>query len=59
MCSLNIFDVKFVHTIINYLKVKDYIILYVILITMSYLISMKFAKKLFKKSAMVTLGEEV
>lgn len=59
MCSLNIFDVKFVHTIINYLKVKDYIILYIILITMSYLISMKFAKKLFKKSAMVTLEEEV
>ena len=57
--ALGVFNVNFVYTIINYLEFKDYLILYIILISMSYLISIKFAKKLFKKSAITTLGEEV
>ena len=44
---------------INLPTLKDYIILYIILTVMSYLISTKFAKKLFKKSAITTLGEAV
>ena len=43
----------------GYMGVKDYILLYIILLFMSYLISTKFAKKIFKDSAMKTLKEEV
>lgn len=57
--SINIINVKFIHTILNFLKFNDYLILYIILIIMSYLISQKFAKKLFKNSAMSTLREEI
>ena len=39
--------------------VKDYIVLYIILVTMSYILSLKFAKKLFKESAVKTYYEEV
>ena len=55
----NIINVGFAHTILEYMKAKDYIILYIIVIMMSYLISSKFAKKIFKDSAMKTLKEEV
>lgn len=57
--SINIINIKFVHTILVYLKLSDYIILYIILTLMSYLISEKFAKKLFKNSAMSTIREEI
>lgn len=42
-----------------YLKVIDYFILYIILFVISYLIAGRYAKKLFKKSAMNTYREEV
>ena len=56
---LSVLNIKFIKTILTYLRLSDYIILYIILLAMSYLISQKFAKKLFKKSVMTTLGEEV
>lgn len=59
---LDYFDVigiSFADTIVKYMQVKDYVLVYVILIIMSYLISSKFAKKIFKDSAMKTLKEEV
>lgn len=49
----------FIKTILDYLKLRDYVVLYVILMVMSYLISLKYSKKLFKKSAMNTYKEEV
>ena len=55
----NIINVGFIDTIINYLKLSDYLLLYLILLGMSLLISMKFSKKLFKRSAITTIGEEV
>lgn len=55
----NVINANFAHTIIDYMGVKDYILLYIILLFMSYLISTKFAKKIFKDSAMKTLKEEV
>ena len=45
--------------LIDYLTLKDYALLYLILSLMSYLISQKFAKKLFKKSVVSTIKEEV
>ena len=57
--KIKVINVKFVKTILEYLTLNDYIILYIILLAMSYLISLKFAKKLFKKSAISTMKEEV
>lgn len=57
--KFNIINVNFVSTILTYLKFNDYVLLYLILLGMSYLISQKFAKKLFKNSATSTLKEEV
>lgn len=57
--GVKIINVGFIETIINYMKVSDYVILYLILIGMSYLISLRFARKLFKKSVMITMKEEV
>lgn len=57
--KLNIINIGFINTILNYLTIKDYILLYTVLICMSYLISQKFAKKIFKKSAISTMNMEV
>ena len=51
--------VKKIANIIDYLKLSDYIIMYIILVCMSYLISTRYARKIFKKSAMKTYREEV
>ena len=51
--------VEQVANIVEYLKMHDYIIMYFILIIMSYLISTRYASKIFKKSAMKTYREEV
>lgn len=50
---------EFVNNILSYLKINDYIILYIILIVMSVVIGLKYSKKLFKKSTMTTIKEEV
>ena len=55
----NVINLEFLNVIIEYLKISDYILLYLILIIMSYVVSLKFAKKLFKNSAITTLNEEV
>lgn len=57
--SIGVINVGFMHTVLTYLKFSDYLILYIILTLMSYLISQKFSKKLFKKSAISTILEEV
>lgn len=52
-------SLKFMQTILDYLEFSDYLILYVVLMLMSFLISLKYSKKLFKNSAMKTIKEEV
>ena len=47
-----------IRTLVEYLQVTDYVILYAILIVMGYLISGKFARSLFKKTAMGSFREE-
>lgn len=46
-------------TMIKYLGLKEYIIIYLITTLMSYLISLRYARKLFKDSTMNTIREEV
>ena len=53
------YSIAFIDTILKYLDYKDYLILYVIITLMSYLISVRFSRRLFKNSAMKTIREEV
>ena len=55
----NIVIFKPIKDLTEFFLLRDYIVLYLILIFMSYLIANRFAKKLFKKSAMKTYREEV
>jgi len=48
----------YVKSLIQYLTPGDYIILYAVLLFMAFLLSRRFARRLFKKSAMVTFREE-
>ena len=48
-----------ISNIVEYLQFRDYVLMYVILIAMSYLISSRYARKIFKNSAMETYREEV
>lgn len=57
--KLDILKSTLVSELVLYLKFKDYIILYVILIVMSILLALRYAKKVFEKSTMKTLKEEV
>jgi len=55
----NVIDVGMFNTVVSYMSLKDYVLLYFILVMMSYLISSRYSSKLFKKSAMKTIVEEV
>lgn len=55
----NLITINFLTTILKYLNLFDYILLYLIIMAMSYLISLRFSKKVFQKSAMTTMREEV
>lgn len=59
LVSRNIIHIKFISNVLEYLEIRDYILMYLILIGMSYLISTRFAHKIFKKSAMKSYREEV
>ena len=55
----NILKINYFSNMIEYLQFKDYILLYIILIGMSYLMSKRYSRKVFDKSAIKTLKEEV
>ena len=55
----NILDIKFISDSAEYLNMRDYILMYIVLVFMSYLISSRFSSKIFKKSAMKSYREEV
>lgn len=59
LVKYNILNVGFVENLIQFLSLREYILMYIILIIMSRLISRRFAKKIFKKSAIKTYNEEV
>ena len=55
----NIINNAYMKDLISYLKITDYVILYIVLFIMSVFIANRFSKKLFKKSAMKTYRDEV
>ena len=57
--SMDFVNIEMLTKMLKYLTISDYVILYLILVVMSILVSVKFSKKLFKNSAMKSLREEV
>ncbi len=54
-----VINVEFFNNIKDYMTIEYYIVVYVLLILMSYLISIRYSSKLFKNSVITTLSEEV
>lgn len=54
----DIVQVEALKTLLEYMRITDYILLYAVLVAMSWLISGKFAGKLFRKTAMGSYREE-
>ncbi len=58
MVNNGIVPVEYIVNLVQYMKPADYAILYGVLILMSYLISGKFVRKMFKKTAIGSFREE-
>ena len=58
LVSSRVIDIEYVSTLIKYMHVYDYVILYAILVVMSWLISEIFARGLFKRTAIASYREE-
>ena len=56
--KLNYINVSALNSIITYCKLPEYIIIYLLINTMSYIISLKYSKKIFTNSAASTLRED-
>jgi len=52
-------NLELINTVNTYFKYNDYLILYLIITFMSFLISMRYARKLFKNSVMSSYREEI
>ena len=59
LVKINIINFEYVAKLINYLSIREYVLMYVILVVMARLISRRFSKKLFKNTAINTYNEEV
>lgn len=57
--KLEILNIEFIKTLLKFLSIREYILMYIILIIMSWLISRRFSKRIFKKSAIKTYNEEI
>lgn len=55
----NLINIEYIVKLSEYLTLKEYVLMYVILIVISRLISNKFARKIFKNTAINTYNEEV
>mgnify|MGYP004522851529 FL=1 len=55
----NIISLEYISKLINYIGLREYVFIYIVLIIISRLISIKFARKLFKNTAINTYNEEV
>lgn len=51
-------EIGYISALIEYMRVVDYVVLYAVMAVMAYLISGKFARNLFKKTAMGAYREE-
>ena len=58
LVNVDIIQVQRLQSLVAYLRVGDYVVLYGVLMVMAYLISGKFSRSLFKKTAMGSFREE-
>ena len=56
--NINLVNISYLTPIIEYMKARDYILVLALILLLSYLISTRFSRKLFQKSATSTLNEE-
>ena len=59
LVKINVINFEYVSKLTNYLELREYVLMYLILVVMSQLISRRFSKKLFKNTAINTYNEEV
>lgn len=59
LVKINVITFEYVSKLTNYLSIREYVLMYVILVVMARLISRRFSKKLFKNTAINTYNEEV
>lgn len=59
LIKYDIITIEYLNTIISFLKVYDYIFIYLVLLVMDLLIANRYSRKLFKSSAMKSYREEV
>ncbi len=59
MYRFNIYKLKPIKIISTYISNKELLIIYIIISLMSYFISLKFARNIFKKSAISTMKEDI
>lgn len=58
LINQKIINLAYVKSLVSYLTAGDYIILYAVLLFMAFLLSRRFARRLFRKSAMGAFREE-
>lgn len=56
--NMNLIDIYPLHQISKYMNVKDFVTIYLIIIAMSILLSIKFSKKVFKNTVITSLRED-
>ncbi len=59
LVNIKVINVEFLTELTKVLKFSDYIILYILITILSFLITTKYAKELYKQTAISTYGEEV
>lgn len=58
LINTNILEFENLKKLFSFMEIKDYLVVYLIIFVMTYLISQRFARYIFKKSAIKTLNEE-
>ena len=59
LVNMNVINLEYIAKLSEFLSIREYAGMYIILIVISRLISIKFARKLFKSTAINTYNEEV
>ena len=59
LVNLDVINVEYIRTLVEYMRLSDYVILYAVLIIMGYLISGKFSRNLFKKRLWDRTGRRI
>ena len=59
LVKTNIINLEYIAELTDYIEIREYLLMYVILVVMARLISRRFSKKIFKNTAINTYNEEV